>query len=365
MKINILILVLFCWPFLIGIAQNSTTPISFKETTHDFGEIKEANGEVEHTFIFTNITTSDLIVQDVKASCGCTTPEWTQQLVKTGEEGFIKVVYDPENRPGEFNKTVTVLTNLESQPVELCIKGNVIPIPRSIEEEYPIVMGGLRVQYRNIILGKITTEKPFTKTFTVYNDMHKAASWENEIRAADHISVKFSPKSIPAKSFGTVEVTYDPRGIKLFGYKGDKLEIETNEWFNSTKNFRVIAFLEEYFPPMTSEELAQAPTLIIENPVHDFGKVRKGMTLNHDFKITNTGKDKLNIRMTRASCGCTAPKPDKNILKPGESSTIQVTYNTNGKNGNQSETIFVFSNDPSNPTQKMTINANVISGDAL
>ncbi|MFW5659430.1 MAG: DUF1573 domain-containing protein, partial [Bacteroidota bacterium] len=45
--------------------------------THDFGSMKE--GEVvEHTFNFKNVGKSDLIIQKVKPSCGCTVPEYTQ-----------------------------------------------------------------------------------------------------------------------------------------------------------------------------------------------------------------------------------------------------------------------------------------------
>ena len=44
------------------------------------------------------------------------------------------------------------------------IKGNVEPKPRSIEDDYPTVMGGLRVKYRSFNFGKLTTEKPVTKT---------------------------------------------------------------------------------------------------------------------------------------------------------------------------------------------------------
>ena len=66
--------------------------------------------------------------------------------------------------------------------------------------------------------------------------------------------------------------------------------------------------------------MAQAPKLKIENPVHDFGKI-----------------------------------------KQGESSIIKVTFNSKGKDGNQSEIILVFSNDPSNPTQKITIKSRVES----
>ena len=353
--IRIILITLIYIPTFFSLAQDSNLPIQFDKTSYDFGDIEEANGNVAYTFMFKNTGASELSVEEVVADCGCTTPEWTQGNVKPGETGFIKAEYNPENRPGAFHKTLIVFFNNNMEPIELFIEGNVVPKLKTIEEEYPVVMGGIRVKYRNISFEKITTEKPVTKIVSVYNEMNKEAIWEDEIEAPDHISVKFSPESIPANSLGTIELTYDPRGIELLGYKGDKLEIETNEWFNSTKKFRVIAFLEEYFPPLTSEELAQAPILKIDNPTHDFGIIKEGEILTHNFVITNTGKEELNIRMTRASCGCTVSKPEKDNLDPDESSEIHVTFNSKGKSGDQEEIILVFSNDPTHPTQKLRI----------
>jgi hypothetical protein len=114
---------------------------------------------------------------------------------------------------------------------------------------------------------------------------------------------------------------------------------------------------------MTPEQLAEAPRLKIENSVYDFGAIRQGETVTTDFIITNTGKRDLNIRQTRATCGCTASKPEKSDLKPGESSIIKVTFDSSGRSGDQNKFVLVYSNDPSNPTQKIEIKG-VIAEDA-
>lgn len=363
MKISTLLIVLIYLPFIFAKAQNNGPLIKFEKTSHDFGEIKEADAHVAYTFEFTNNGTSVLIVQDVRVSCGCTTPEWTREPIKPGGKGFITAEFDPKNRPGSFNKSLTVISNSNAQQIRIYIKGNVEPIARSIEEEYPKAIGGLRFKYSIISFEVITKEKPVTKTFNVYNDTNGEISFKSDYKAPDHIKVKFSPQSLPPKTLGAIELIYDPREIKLLGYKTDFVEIKTDEWINSVKRFRIIASLEEYFTPMTSEELAQAPRLKIENPVHDFGTIRQGESVTANFVITNNGKEELNIRQTRATCGCTASKPEKSTLKPGESSNIKVTFNSTGRSGEQSKTIFVFSNDPTNPTQKMMIKA-VIAEDA-
>jgi hypothetical protein len=335
--------------------------INFELTSFDFGEIKEANGKVEHTFKFSNNGTSALLVKDVKTSCGCTSPDWTRKPVEPGENGFIKVEYDPKKRPGTFHKSLAVVSNANSQQIRLHIKGNVEPIPRPVEEDYPTLMGGLRVKYDIISFEVLTKEKPVSEKFKVYNHTDTDISFMNEYKAPDHIKVNFTPQSLPPHSTGTIEIIYDPRELELLGHKTDFVEINTDEQFNSLKKFRIIAALEEYFPSMTTQEMAMAPRLKIENNTHDFGRIKKGESVTTEFVITNTGNGELNIRQTRASCGCTASKPKKSNLKPGESSTIKVTFNSAGRSGVQNKTIFVFTNDPSNPTQKLLIKGTVAS----
>jgi hypothetical protein len=72
----------------------------------------------------------------------------------------------------------------------------------------------------------------------------------------------------------------------------------------------------------------------------------------------------LNIRETRANCGCTVSAPEKDTLAPGESSKISVTFNSNGRRGRQQKMVTIFSNDPKAPTQQITINGRVVTADS-
>ena len=359
MKIGSLVITLVFLPLFLVFAQNEGPSIKFEKNSHDFGNIKEADGNVEYKFVFTNNGTSELIVQNVRPSCGCTSTGWTREPIKPGGSGYVTAVYNPKNRPGRFNKSLTIISNANPPQMRIYIKGNVEPKPRSIADDYPTVMGGLRVKYRSFNFGKLTTEKPVSKTFNVYNTTDEEISFLSEVKTPDHITVKFDPQTLPAQTLGAITVTYDPTNIKLFGFKSDLVVIKTNEEKNNVKDFRVVASLEEYFPPMTAEQLAQAPKLQFENPVHDFGSIKQGESVSTDFVFTNTGKSELNIRQTRASCGCTVTKPQKSTLAPGESSTIKVTFNSAGRRGIQQKSISVFSNDPANPTQRITIKARV------
>ncbi len=102
--------------------------IQFAEASHDFGTIAEEGGNVSHEFVFTNTGDAPLLIVNATASCGCTMPKFPKNPVAPGKTGKIKVTYNPKGRPGEFDKTVTVRTNVKQQKkVTVKIKGFVTP----------------------------------------------------------------------------------------------------------------------------------------------------------------------------------------------------------------------------------------------
>jgi hypothetical protein len=133
-------------PFLIGIVccsnskkrdlsakdilKKSPVPVewslAFDRITHDFENIKESEGPVSVDFHFVNRSEEPIVINNVKATCGCTTPEWTHEPVDQGNTGHIKVTYNPRNRIGMFNKSITVSTNGNPETITLIIKGTVL-----------------------------------------------------------------------------------------------------------------------------------------------------------------------------------------------------------------------------------------------
>ena len=101
--------------------------LDFERTEHNFGTIKEELGAVTTQFEFTNTGKSPLIIQRVSGSCGCTTPSYTREPVLPGKKGTISAKYSTVRRPGTFNKTITVYTNVPDTVYVLTIKGNVVP----------------------------------------------------------------------------------------------------------------------------------------------------------------------------------------------------------------------------------------------
>lgn len=77
---------------------------------------------------------------------------------------------------------------------------------------------------------------------------------------------------------------------------------------------------------------------------HDFGKVTEGEKVACVFKFTNTGDGDLLINSATTSCGCAVPKFDKKPIKPGNSGTLEVVFDSSNYEGKQTKTVTVRSN---------------------
>lgn len=102
--------------------DNATMDFDFE--THDFGELVEGD-DATMEFTFVNNGNTDLIITNVKASCGCTTPFWSKEPVAPGETGKITAKYNTVGRPGRFNKPITITSNATTPTVRIFIKGEV------------------------------------------------------------------------------------------------------------------------------------------------------------------------------------------------------------------------------------------------
>ncbi|MCO6496596.1 MAG: DUF1573 domain-containing protein [Chitinophagaceae bacterium] len=115
-------------PAAKAVEQKAIEPgvIKFTATEHDFGKIPQGK-PVTHVFEFKNTGSSPLILSNVVASCGCTTPEWSKDAIAPGETSKIVVGYDSQALGG-FSKPVTVFYN-EGQQIQLLISGEVWQTP--------------------------------------------------------------------------------------------------------------------------------------------------------------------------------------------------------------------------------------------
>jgi Protein of unknown function (DUF1573) len=115
----------------------SNAKIKFTELSHNFGNVIE--GQIaRYEFKFTNEGTDPLVLENVHASCGCTTPKWPREPIAPGASEVVIAEYNSNGRPGTFNKQITVNSN--GGEVMLTITGVVIKEPE--KPKSPVIIKG-------------------------------------------------------------------------------------------------------------------------------------------------------------------------------------------------------------------------------
>jgi hypothetical protein len=332
--------------------------IVFENLEHDFGAFKESDGVQTTTFKFTNKGEVPLVLTNVRASCGCTTPKWTREPVAPNGSGEIQVSYDPRNRPGAFNKTVMVSSNAENGTTVLRITGRVEEREKTLAELYPRQIGSLRVKTNHISFARIKENEVKTQELELVNDTEKPI--EVGFRTVPgHITAKVEPQTIPANGKGKLIVTYNAKEANTYGFASHRIYLSLDGSNDYRASVGVSATIEEDFSTLSAEELANAPVAKFSESSYDFGEMKQGEKKDHTFNLTNEGKSELIIRNVRSSCGCTAVAPSKKVIAPGESVPIKVTFDSRGKRGRQSKSVTVITNDPKTPTSMLRISCNV------
>ena len=343
----------FAFLVLITAIQNvnaqSFADIKFEKMDHNFGKIKEEGGSAIYNFKFTNTGKIPLIIHGVQASCGCTTPEWSQEPILPGETGFIKVSYNPELRPGVFTKSITVNANVPKNVCILTISGEVIPRVLSTADIFPVDFGAIRLKYNEVPFMKIKENGIKTDTLHFYNPGTSPVSVNFKI-IPPHITIETFPAIIQPKSKGYFLITFDATKNPVYGYVNNRIFLSFNGEEKYNNAIKVSATIEEDFSKLSATDLANAPQIEYNSRTFDFGEIPAGKKVEYTFKITNKGKKVLIIRNVTASCDCTAGQPASNTIQPGGETTMKVTFDSREKVGMQNKIITVISNDPGHAT---------------
>jgi uncharacterized cupredoxin-like copper-binding protein len=347
----------------LGMSQQK---LVFSESTHDFGEIKEGV-QATHIFKFKNEGAKPTRLTNVRASCGCTTPKWTTEEVTPGGTGEIEVSYNSSGRPGPFTKNITVVADTAIGPITLVIKGNVKmdSSANNIAKAKPMInyedtLGNLTFDSMLEQIGVLKSSEKKEMEFLVKNVGNKPISLKSVSAEKKNYTLitPLNTKIAPGQET-TLKMQVDGKGLnEKNGYFSDRVSVITDDEIAPEKAFTIAGNFERIY---TDEEKAKAPQIKFEQTEFDGGTIVQGEVMNYAFKFKNVGKSDLTIESAKASCGCTASAPKNTTIKPGESSQIDVSFNSQGRSGSQTKTITVVSNDLSQPNLVLTIKCSVVA----
>ncbi len=123
-----------------------------------------------------------------------------------------------------------------------------------------------------------------------------------------YITVSVTPKTLPAKSKGIINLEYnvsknkDNKGKQNWGYQNSRIRLVVNgNTANNRNNISVRANIQEDYSKYTAEQLANAPKITMKEKLFEFGTINQGDKVTHEFAFTNTGKTALEIRKVKGS----------------------------------------------------------------
>lgn len=214
----------------------SQPKIEFNEKEHDFGNVIEGTYPTTY-FIFYNTGDKDLVLKEVHASCGCTSPSWPKEAIKPGDSGAIKVVFNTRGyKNKDFMKSVMVTSNIiknkNNQMDALIIKGHVKP--ENYIEQYPLEASVAFYNFKAIEIGKKAKG-----SFILYNNGDSVINvLEFRLESGYDISFKMKPETINPKDSAMVSFVFNAKDMQVGDYN-EKLKIITNQLQTTTRNLSI------------------------------------------------------------------------------------------------------------------------------
>ena len=334
--------------------------ITFEKTDHDFGKINEADGKVTTVFTFKNEGMEPLVLSNVRASCGCTTPKWPRQPIEPGQTGEITVTYNPNGRPGRFTKTVTITSNATEPTTRVTIKGEVVPKPAKPVDKYPVKMGELSLKQKEVNFAKLLNTA--TKTY----EIEYANQTDHDITVAivpakgqeKYLDAVVTLANVKPQETGKVQIALTPETANIFGPIEGSFLIVVNGKQVATDEYKIIvrADIDEDFSTLSAEDHRNAPILDVAATVN-MGNIAAGKVGKRTVSLTNVGADPLKIRRVLNNNKELKATYNKSELKNGKSAQLKLEVPTAGlQAGAYSRQLTLITNDPAKPKFIITIN---------
>lgn len=348
---------------VITLTSTAQPQATWLERQHDFGVFQEKNGKVKCGIRLVNTGDEPLLIVKAQAGCGCTAITYPDEPIMPGDTATVGITYNPSGRPGKFTKQAIIFTNTEPKRTILEIKGNVIPTDATLDRQYPLQAGSLRISQRSIPFGELVKGKNKMLYLSAYN-----ASTDTMLvhvtGEKPHIHPAIVPDTVPPAQVTALTVHYLSGHAPLWGFNIDTLMLscvplrQPSDVKSGSETINVMAQVMEDFSNLTDQERQDAPVAWTDcDDRIDFGTITTQETVTRTFTITNKGKAKLLIRrLWIPNDEDITITIDRIEIKHNKSATVKVTVNTSRLNGNILDVpLTLISNDPDSPRRTIRL----------
>lgn len=306
-----------------------------------------------------NTGNEPLIIVKAQAGCGCTVINYPEEPIQPGDTAAVGITYNPSGRPGQFSKQVLIFTNTIPKRTVLEISGNVIPTDATLDQQYPLRAGSLRISQGNLPFGELSRGQNKTLFLSAYN-----ASTDTLLIHVTgdkpHLHPALVPDTVPPAKVTALTVHYISGHAPQWGLNVDTVSLSCEPLHQpsrptaGTATVNVMAQVIENFDRLTDKERANAPVVSVDcgNSL-DFGSLKPRETVTRTFTISNKGKSPLAIRRVWVPDGeGITVNAYRTEIKQGKSATVTVTVDTSQVQGNLLNVpLTLMCNDPEMPRQ--------------
>ena len=297
------LIVLLCSIVGVCAQQQGRAVLRFDTTTWNFGNIQEVEGKVSHTFHFTNMHTSPVVIEEVISTCGCAISVYSKQPVKPGHTGTITVTFDPKGRTNFFSKSIRVVSNSGQSVNTLWVKGTINTMNR-IEDEYPYSLSS------DILADRMTLSYDLLQ--------HNGRPKQLKITAS------------PLKGF--------------YGTFKDKIIISANSVHSSP-----IQIFGTVIDDMRKVSTATAPRMKCSQSYFNLGNISLKKHIQRKVKVTNEGANPLIIRKIECPEFVSTNIRGEKVLKQNECLEVLFELNVSSSNHLLDAKVKLITNDAHQP----------------
>lgn len=339
----------------------STAGIKWLNAEYDFGTIREDAGLAQGKLVFVNIGDKPSIINSVRTSCGCTSARWPEGEIMPGDTAVIRFAYNPEGRPGRFEKTIRVTTGEDNVVDILKIRGNVIGDSATISKLYPYGTGPLRVSANDIQLGSVDYGTPRNQFVYAFNSSLSPVvlRWG---KLPSSITTGLSSDTVKAGETASIGIYYDSRqesemGPHLYNIELNVVTPQMTYLIPFRVNVNVIPVVK-----VSAKQVSTAGRITFDKNIAYIGELKPGKSAKFKFKVKNEGKECLDISRVYSQSSDIRLKKYPLKIMPGASSDIEGVFMSDKDMppGAFSHKIIIMSNDPVHPVENVRVSGIIL-----
>ena len=341
-------------PFLSQVSAQQRL-LSFENTRKDFATIAEDGGVVCHTFKCVNTTDRPIIILSVVGGCSCTTANFSRRPIRQNGNGEIEVCFDPMNQgEGKFMRKVVVTTSEGRQT--LTIEGSITPRKKSIEEQYPLeIGGGLRIESNSHAFGYVEHGVAMRSSIGVINTSDAPVALSVKADSKNSLLDVRYPQLLAPSESGVIDFGYlIGEGSGVYGSLNDVLSLSI-DGKRSRYSLIISGIAVDRRQNSTNKEWQKIQ--LSENFIK-FGTLKRGgRAATRTVEILNVGLEPLIIRKVESLDGVLDVKLEgaDTIYKDGKSLLRLTVEPSKYDYGAVSERVRIISNDPQQPAKSFRV----------